>query len=297
MSAVRHGILCLAMVVCLGTGAAARVIDWFCLPNQVNWVSTGGVMDASFNFQLGVFTGGFIPTSSNLAEWSSRWVSAQDSSYTTVNRSFSNGFVVSKNSVPFTVGAKAYVWGKGMDGEWILFRNSTWIWPTPDPMSPFPLDWKATDADEVILGEINAGGTPFQMKSAAVVSYQAWRESELTGVAWVAPGDDPDHDGSPNVLEFAFGTSPIQAGPPVKTPVSLVDASGQTYLQISVPRLRNRLLTVVVEVSGDLVTWHSGSAHTAEVSNTTTQLVVRDVVASGPGNPQRFMRARVVVTP
>lgn len=252
-------------------------------------------MGASFHFQLGVFKGGFIPTASNTAEWAGHWESPDDSSYNTTSKSFNSDFMLSGNPFPYTVGAKAYVWGRGDGGEWILFRHTNWTWPAYDPMSPFPLEWKASDASEVVIGQINAGSTPFQMKSAAV--YQPWSDTYLAGEPLNGPGDDPDHDGSVNALEFVFGTSPTMPGAATITPVSMVEISSQRYLQISVPRLRDRLATVVVEVSGDLVTWNSGAAHTVEVSNTATELIVRDLTPSGPGSPRRFMRARVVVAP
>ncbi|MES2477262.1 MAG: hypothetical protein V4640_15865 [Verrucomicrobiota bacterium] len=299
MIAARHGIFCIASALCLASVASARQIDWFCLPNKINRVSTGGLMDASFLFQLGVFKNGFIPKASNIADWSKHWETAQDSSYNTVEASFANNLVVATSppASPFTVGAKAYVWGRGNGGEWILFRNTAWTWPAEGNPMDFPLDWNAADTNEVILGEIPSTGIPFQMKSAAVLSYQAWRDVALAGEPLHAPGDDPDQDGSSNALEFVFGTSPVLAGSPTLTPLSIVDASDLFYQQITVPRLRDRLATVVVEVSGDLVTWQSGAAHTLEVSNSDTQLVVRDVVPTGPSNPRRFMRARVVVTP
>ena len=297
MNPFRHAIVSLAAALCLSSGVDARTISWFCLPNRVNLDSGGAAMDSSFTFQLGVFAAGFVPTVSNTAEWAGHWVSAQESSYNTLASSFTNSITVSGNTAPFTVGAKAYVWGRGNGGEWILFSNTGWTWPSPDPMNPFPLDWKASDANEVILGEMISSGTPFQMKSAAVLSYSSWRDTALAGEPLGGPNDDPDLDGCMNALEFVFGTPPLVSGPGAATPSSLVEISSQRYLQISVPRLRDRLAIVTVEVSGDLVTWHSGTAHTVEVSNTANQLVVRDLTPSAPGSPRRYMRARVVVTP
>ena len=66
------------------------------------------------------------------------------------------------------------------------------------------------DATEVVLGSINAGGAPFLMQSAAVPNLTPprwqWRTEHLTGEPLDEPAD-PDHDGTPNLLEFVFGTA------------------------------------------------------------------------------------------
>ncbi len=257
-------------------------------------------MDAGFEFQLGVFTGAFVPTVSNMSEWSSQWHPAQVSGYNTGTKSFGNDFIVSANPSPFTVGKKAYIWGKkstSTASEWILFSATAWTWPAPDPMNPFPIDWNTAAADLVVVGSIDPSVASFLMKSQAVFSYAQWRSSQLAGEFFSSPNDDPDRDGTPNLLEFVFGTSPTQPTAPTPTTTALVEISGEKYLQISVPRLRNRLAVVSVEVSGNLVNWHSGSAHILEISNTPELLVVRDLTPSGPGQPKRFMRAKAVNPP
>ncbi|MEO5915834.1 MAG: hypothetical protein ABIS50_16480 [Luteolibacter sp.] len=290
----------LIVVPWLAIAVHAETINWYCTSNKVNQTSAGLNMGATFDFQLGVFSGGFIPTTGNMNLWTTYWVSAQSGSYNPGSKSFSSTFTLAGNTTPFTIGAKAYVWGRSTastSDEWILFRKSDWTWPnaSSDPAN-FYL-WNAASADQVILGTINSTGTPFLMKSEAVSSYAQWRDSQLAGEMLIAPNDDPDHDGSPNLLEFIFGTSPTQSGAPTLTPTSFVDVSGQIYLQISIPRLRNRLATVSVEVSSNLVNWNSGNSYTVELSNTPEVIVVRDLVPSGPGLPKRFMRARAVLSP
>ena len=276
----------------------AETINWFSTSNKTNHTSTGVVMDAAFQFQLGVFTGSFVPTAANVSQWTSFWVSAKSTSYSEISKSYNGTHDFSGNAAPFTTGAKAYVWGRrtgSSNDEWILFRKSDWNWPTASIPEDFTL-WSAATADEVILGSISPSGAPF-LKSAAVTSYAQWRNSQLAGEMLSSPNDDPDRDGSSNLLEFVFGTSPTQSGAPTPTPISFVDISGQRYLQISIPRLQNRLAMVSVEVSGDLVSWNSGNSYTVEVSNTPEAIVVRDIVPSGLGMPKRFVRARAVLLP
>lgn len=291
------GFLLLTLIV---TRAGGEIINWYCPAQKANLTSTGGNMDATFVFRLGVFSGGFIPTAANVNQWSAHWVTADSNTYNPSTKAFEGNFTVTGNAAPFTIGAKAYVWGRSQGSakdEWILFRNTSWTWPAPNPFSPFPIGWNAATADQVILGSLNSGGTPFLMKSEAVISYSQWSSTALAGEVLTAPNDDPDHDGTSNLLEFIFGTSPVQSGPPTATPVSLVEISGGKYVQISIPRIRNRLAEVIVEVSEDLLTWHSGISHTFETMNTATSLVVRDLSPAGAGFPSRFMRARVVTGP
>jgi hypothetical protein len=248
-------------------------------------------MDATIVFQRGVFSGGLIPTAANVGQWTAHWVMADSDTSNPSTRAFEKDFTVTGNAVPFTVGAAAYAWGRrrgSAKDEWILFRNSSWTWPAPNPLSPFPIGWNAASANQVILGSLNSGGTPFLMKSEAVFSYSQWSRTALAGEVPTAPNEDAAHDGTSNLLEFIFATSPAQSGPPTATPVSLVGISGEKFVRISIPRLRNRLAEVIVEVSDDLLTWHPGVSHTVETMNTSTSLVVRDLSPAGPGGRAIF---------
>ena len=104
---------------------------------------------------------------------------------------------------------------------------------------------------------------------------------------------DPDFDGQINLLEYAFGTEPDAAtGSPVT--YSNANVSNQTYLRMSVPKNPAATdVTFTVEATSDLtnpLSWTS--AGLVIETNTSTQLIVRDNVAAGPG-VQRFMRVRV----
>ncbi len=279
--------------------AHGETINWYCTP-QTNRTSSGAAMDSGFQYQLGVFTGGFVPTAANASQWAASWASAQSTSYNATTRAFDDNFTVTGNTAPFTVGAKAYVWGRRTgtaSDEWILFRDVSWTWPAPNPMNPFPLDWNAASVNEVVLGTINANGIPYLMKSEAVYSYNQWRDNQLAGEPLNGANHDPDRDGVSNLLEFVFGSLPTQPGTPPLTATSFVDVSGQGYLQISIPRLRNRLAKLTVEVSADLSHWDSGGSFTAVVADSATTLVVRDKTAAVPGAARRFMRVKAELQP
>ena len=148
--------------------------------------------------------------------------------------------------------------------------------------------------------------------SAAIVTiteptpYQAWKLSEFGSNAYVSNigGDlaDPDHDGVPNILEYAFNSNPLQSGPDPLPQVSIVqDSSAKSYLAITYTQLNNDPnLTYTVQVTSDLTQqsdqWHSGVQYTTVVSQqingNTTQVTVRDNTAMTQAS-KRFIRVNV----
>ncbi len=94
-----------------------------------------------------------------------------------------------------------------------------------------------------------------------------------------------------NLLEFVFGTAPKTANAPVATPVVL--QSGHAV--ITIPRRIDHLVNCTVEVSGNLVNWQSGPAHTEVLQNDAAALVVRDLTPVNAANPQRFIRLKATL--
>jgi hypothetical protein len=292
----------IAALILLAAGGSlmAERISWFSPAAAVNHTSAGSPMDAGFRFELGVFNGSFVPQAANKHLWAANWRPAMRASYDATAKAYNDLHEIWGNNAPFTVGKQGYVWGfrgDGLTGEWILFRATSWNWPVVNPLNPEPPSWNAAAATPVI-GQINASGTPFLMKSAAITNaapptttWEQWREENLTGEPLNAPGDDPDHDGTPNLLEYVFGTAPKSPNAPVATPAALVSG----HVTITIPRRIDHPVTLTVEVSGDLATWHSGPAHVEAVSNTVASLVARDLTPLGSANPKRFIRLRAVL--
>jgi hypothetical protein len=261
-------------------------------------------MDHAFRFELGVFEGTFDPAVADRELWAQNWRPAQRVVYNATAENFSAEYVVENNVPPFTAGKQAYIWGfrgDALSGEWILLTDVSWTWPEPvDPNAfppPFPLDWLADDATP-ILGEINASGSPFLMKSAAVTNaappattWEQWRQEFLTDEPLDDPDDDPDLDGTPNLLEFVFGSDPLTTNAPIATPVTLVSG----HAVITIPRRIDHQAILTVEVSGDLVTWNSGPTHVEILSDGLAALVARDLTPLGPANPKRFIRLKAAL--
>jgi hypothetical protein len=282
---------------------AAERVNWLSTLNSVNLQSSGASMGSQFVFELGVFSSGFVPSKSNLGQWAAHWNAAQRVTFNPTDGRFSGLITITANPAPFSVGADAYVWGfSGGEsaGEWILFRRSTWRWPQPNPLNPFPITWSAKDADQVVLGTIQSSGSPFLMQSAAVAApppvttWTQWQSQFLptasSGAS--AAGADPDADGMPNAMEFVFGLDPSRAGKRVAPLLEKVTVGGQDFLQLRIPRLRHRPALLDVEVSTDLVRWESGPATSIVTENSASALVVRDLTPlTAPA--RRFMRLKV----
>ena len=197
--APRHQWILLGIAWFAGTDVHAERIYWSSTAGAVNETSALMPMDGSFNFELGVFSGSFVPSSSNKAQWAANWVPAQRVAYHETDRQFAGLFTVVDNSLPFTVGKAAYVWGfQGgvASSEWILFRKSTptaWTWPAPNPMNPNLIYWNAAAATAVdgigTLNTVDAQGNPVLMRSVAVTdaaspptTWLQWQAAELDGV-------------------------------------------------------------------------------------------------------------------
>lgn len=270
----------------------AETIKWFSAAGATNQTSTGSLMSAQFKFELGVFQNNFVPTAGNMAQWATNWAPAQESNYSTGTKRFDAQFTVTHNTAPFTVGKAAYVWGSQTgtsSSEWILFRNPTWTWPAPNPLNPFGVDWDA-EAATAIIGQITPGGSPALMKSASVTTWQQWQITHLAGEPLNAANDDPDHDGQANLAEFVYGTPPLQAGPPVSTPVEIITDNFQQFLQVTYPRRLDHLAILTVESSPDLNLWTTG---TTTISSSSTHWTVR---ANSPlsSADQQFLRLGIV---
>lgn len=282
----------------LCAGLLAQVpIPWSSPSGSINQDSFGARMGATFSFELGVFTGSFVPTSGNTAEWQANWNKADGSAYDPVGARFASVHNAVDNTAPFTVGKPAYVWGRS-GSQWILFRAPSWTWPDTSLPSPALTPWAANAATvTTVVGTVNRSGSPFLMKSAAVgntpLTWAQWKAAFLNGVTQDGVLGDPDKDGVSNLFEFAFGGSPTVPGSEPSMPVTLRKANSLQYLSIRVPRPVDKAVTVAVQVSSDMVVWNEGETFTKLIEDNPNDFVVRDRTPLGSGAPNRFIRVVV----
>lgn len=153
--------------------------------------------------------------------------------------------------------------------------------PAANPDHAVALNWHAT---------LPTPGAPL------AYDFACWA-AQFAPLGQQAAGDDPDADGIPNLLEFAHGTSPGNAGSLHRPTGVVVTPLGQTHYAIRWQRSPAAArLTTTVEISSDLTHWFSGPAHTAVVGVTdngdgTETITVRD--QSPPtAEPRRYFRLR-----
>ncbi|MFN4874492.1 MAG: PEP-CTERM sorting domain-containing protein [Akkermansiaceae bacterium] len=311
---VSTGSLNIVMIVCvvafsISTPCKAERIHWYGPTFKTNLTSTGDLIDESMVFELGLFKDNFIPTSENIAEWSTHWLVAQRANYSPNGKFFTGKFVVDQQNSPFTGGKPAYIWGfrGGVEsGEWILFRKDTWNWPVlaadqaaeaRNPLSA--LEWNAAEAT-AIVGNIKASSQPFLMKTARVdnvvspkTSWEQWAQIHLNGENLNRATEDSDGDGVSNLLEYVFGSSPKKVNKPAVMSMNRIKVGADEFMELTIPRRSDHTANLTVEVSSDLINWRSGPTVTTTVSDNSAGWVVRDLVPDGADQPKRFYRLKV----
>ena len=286
-------------------------ILWGSSFHQDNRDSSNSPLDGSFSFYLGVFDppvpnpgeDPWVPSPANTSDWATHWITADVTIYDPINSRFSAGYTTEPfvEGVSLT-GKQGYIWGVNRacpNGEWILLTNPAWIWPMPGGLG-FPESWTASDGTAVI-GQVDQDGIHLQTAPVTnapppLLKPELWRRAHFTQEeldtqeaavsGWFA---DPNENGHPNILEYAFGTAP-RAPHLDKAPAhELIELTGTRYQVIRATIDPNIDLTISAEVSSDLVNWFEDvSLHTA----TETELVFRDLTPLSASHPARFIRLR-----
>jgi len=181
------------------------------------------------------------------------------------------------------------------------------------PINPL-FNSQATVNRSVSLSLISSTNYVVGTPSSAIVTiveptpYQAWQLNDFGSNAYVSniggPLADPNHNGVPNLLEYAFNSNPVQSGANPSPQISVVqDESGNPYLAITYTQINtDPNITYTVQVTSDLTQqadqWHSGPTYTTVVSqqlssdHNTTQVTVRDNVLMSSVS-RRFIRVQV----
>jgi hypothetical protein len=148
----------------------------------------------------------------------------------------------------------------------------------------------------VYVGTTNGVGVFGLLDQSTLTPLQVRRDNYFGNPSNVGAGADNvdvSGDGLPNLVKYALGLDPFTPATSSQAPAgSIQQVGGQNYLTLTVNRVA-RLADVnyVVEVSGDMQTWVSGSPNTVTIADTPTQLVVRDNTPAGTS--PRFIRLAV----
>jgi hypothetical protein len=135
--------------------------------------------------------------------------------------------------------------------------------------------------------------------------YQMWQQNNFTAGELADPtisGDnaDPDGDGMPNLMEYAFNLNPKAADLGCVPQSSIQDFSGTQYQVITYNQVLYATdISYTVQVSSDLVNWDSGPGFTMPVlpptdnGDGTQTWVVRDALPYDGSSAARFIRVKI----
>ncbi|MBK1882913.1 hypothetical protein JIN85_10830 [Luteolibacter pohnpeiensis] len=139
------------------------------------------------------------------------------------------------------------------------------------------------------LGESSASAvTPL---AANLIGFAAWQQSQFadeTDESIIGQLADPDHDQIPNLLEYALGTDPAVANPPLEPGVDEATLS-LTYTQ----NADATDISLKAQWSDDLQTWSDVGVIYETLSEQAQTQTIRATVAIGSGG-HRFLRLQAV---
>lgn len=288
-----NGSLLLALLALLP--ASAERISWGSLPGQDHVTSLGQPLNAGFQFELGGFAKGFVPTAQNTADWSRHWIPVQRTRFNPDTRWFTALIRVPTETPPLEPGHPVYIWGfSGSEsaGEWTLFRSERWVWPKANPANPIPLQWFVKDATQIVLGSIRLTEGQLRLTTASVTGSLP---PITTWTQWLAESSEPGGrtPTSEDSIDFVIGRDPSMARAAAPTrwlQPSLQTRSGQEFLEIRVPRRRDRPVRWRIEVSDDCLSWRTASMDCEIVDDGPEEFVVRQTAPTSAPTCPRFLR-------
>jgi hypothetical protein len=150
----------------------------------------------------------------------------------------------------------------------------------------------------VYVGTATGVGVLGLLDQSSLTPLQVWRDNHFGNPSNVGAGANtasPAGDGVPNLIKYALGLNPSMPATAAQLPSGGIQPDGGTnYLTLTVNRAAQPSdITYIVEVSSNLLGgWVSGPPNTVTLTNTTTQLMVRDNTPV-PAATERFIRLRV----
>ena len=147
-------------------------------------------------------------------------------------------------------------------------------------------------ADILTIDELRLGTTAFSVMPYAppLTPLQIWTADQFgteTDPLIVGPAADPDADGLPNLLEYAFGSDPLDRSGAFQAPTPAISAS---RLQLTFTPQVTSGLRYHIDSSSDLVTWTSVEVTSLLVS---AQPYTFTDTADLLTTPRRFLRLRI----
>jgi len=136
------------------------------------------------------------------------------------------------------------------------------------------------------------------LDQSTLTPLEIWRDNYFgnpSNVGAGANGASPAGDGVPNLIKYALGLNPTNSATAAQLPSGRIQSFGGTnYLTLTVNRTAEPSdVTYIVEVTSNLLSgWVSGPPYTVTLTNTPTQLVVRDNTPV-PAATARFIRLQV----
>lgn len=197
-------LLLLLVLLFFTTEARSQTFNWGSAVYSDLVDSKGNVLDDTYIFELGSFAGGFTPGMDNVMEWKDNWQAFDRADYngietptddgiygyfTSTASMTDSGLSDSAHMTPSAIsfeGMDAYVWIRNspdpsLTTEWMLARNSAWVFPTADPGccdNGTPIEWSSSDltaSDTPVWGTqggivgngiTTSSGGPYTMQTA-----------------------------------------------------------------------------------------------------------------------------------
>lgn len=180
-----------------------------------------------------------------------------------------------------------------MDGNWALYSNTNWKWPSTSEPAGFPTSLTPGTANITRAGAVSATNPEIVCELVTdapppAVTYMQWADLTLP-VGARDKTTDHDKDGQNNLVEYAFGTNPANAGS-FSRAVKVKNYAGQNYLAVEFQKYWAVDVTYTVQWSENLQDWFTNNLTTIE--NTTARLEVRDANPLG-AQTKRFLRVLI----
>ncbi|HEX2100717.1 MAG TPA: PEP-CTERM sorting domain-containing protein [Candidatus Synoicihabitans sp.] len=120
--------------------------------------SSGTPWSVSLDLELGAFTGGFVPTASNMSEWASYWTAGPLGFYDPSGPEWGAQFTLNDNAL-LPVGSPLYLmaWGNliGPATEVALFSDAAWQVGVNDPLDLFPVFLEFSEDSFALVGSFD----------------------------------------------------------------------------------------------------------------------------------------------